>query len=467
MAPSMLKCFSEGIGFVLKRIGLLMILGNFLLLAACGGEVTIVPATSIVSEAPSPTSTTLPTETPMPTAKPTWTASVTPKPMLVPQEIDGGWTLGGERNDFLFDILLLPDGGTLSAGQVDNTGFTARISPGRGSLIRTDAQGEILWMRDYGENLDAQLYSLIQVEDDRFVALGQIAGSYTRDEMDMFLIQVDGDGNEVWSHTYGGPGMDHARMVRQSSDGGFILGGTRADEYPTGMQYEAEVVVIKTDPEGNELWTQTYGNSILSVAWAIEPIPDGGYIFAGYTAKTHDDRDVLVTRIDDLGNVVWSDTWDLDPGERDVGYDLILASDGTIVIACIQSLNHGPRQGALIKVDLDGNERWVKRFGEEGVGVEFWDIMEDADGGYVVSGSTVSGHSSTTGAGVRHALILKTDADGEMLWRTIYVQDALEHSSFTSAVVKDVGDYIFVGQATYEGARYADMIWLPWTVSDE
>jgi len=43
----------------------------------------------------------------------------------------------------------------------------------------------------------------------------------------------------------------------------------------------------------------------------------------------------------------------------------------------------------------------------------------------------------------------------------------LAHSSFTSAIVKDVGDYIFVGQATYEGRRDADMIWLPWTVSDE
>ena len=476
-------------GKVKKRLFAVIIIVS--LISACGGreQVTSTPALTRVARAThTPETAVPPTETPAPTATdvlpvPTVppTATLTPEPaptstpaptatptpsnvMGLPDGMDANVrTYGGGRNDYLYDILLLADGGTLLAGQANNTGLSPRITPGNAHLIRTDAEGNIIWEKEYGGEDDAMFYSLVQAGEDEYVVLGQIAASYAREETDMYLVKIDGEGNEIWSHTYGGRGMDHSKMVRQTADGGYILTGSRADEYPTGNQYEADIVLIKTDAEGNEAWTRTYGDTILESAWGVEQTSDGGYVLIGYEAKTHDDRDVLAIKTNETGEVEWSRTWDLDPGDRDGGNDLILTADGQIVIDCIQSMDSGLRGAVLIKVDLDGNEIWTKHFGEEGVGNEFWDIMEDSDGGYVMAGDTIQGKVPTTGEDIRHGLVIKTDPDGEILWQHVFSTEAYEQLMFSSAVVLPDGGYIFVGRATRKGERYADMLWLKLT----
>jgi Tol biopolymer transport system component len=431
------------------------------LLAGCGKtEPRVITIEISATPAPSATKTLL--QTKVPTGMPAETTTSTPEPT----EETGVRIYGDRYNDYLFDILLLPDGGTLLAGQVNNTGPSARISSGVARLIRTDSEGDIVWEKDYGGDDDAMLYSLIQVGEDEYVALGQIAASYARDEMDMYLIKIDGEGNEIWSHTYGGRGMDDARMIRQALDGGFILIGCMADEFPTGIQYEADIFLVKTDAEGNEVWRRTYGNKILSTGWGVEPTPDGGYVLIGWEAKTYPDRDVLAIKTNEMGDIEWTRTWDLDPGDRDAGYDLILTSDGHIVIACIKSMNSGPRGAVLIKVDLNGNEVWVKEFGEEEVGYEFWDIMEDTDGGYVMAGAILPNEISSFGEDVRNGLVIKTDPDGEVLWQQVFDMDDYELQMFSSGVVLPEVGYIFVGRAIRKGERYADMLWLKLTTEE-
>lgn len=372
-------------------------------------------------------------------------------------------TYGGDRNDYLYDILLLADGGTLLAGQANNRGLSHRIMPGNAHLIRTDSEGDVIWEKDYAEEVDAMFYSLVQVGEDEYVVLGQIAASYSRNETDLYLVKIDGEGNEIWSHTYGGRGMDDAKMVRQTADGGFVLAGSQADEFPTDGGYQADVFLVKTDAEGNEVWTQTYGDTILDVAWGVVQTPDGGYVLAGWEAKTYDDRVVIAIKTDEMGEVEWSRSWNLDPGDRDGGYDLILTSDGYIVIACVQSMDSGLRGAALIKVDLDGNEIWVKTLGDEGVGNEFWDIMEDVDGGYVMAGDTLPGEVSATKEDIRQGLIIKTDPDGEVLWQHVFDEGEYDQLVLSSAVVLPDGGYIFVGRVVREDEKYADMLWLKLT----
>jgi outer membrane protein assembly factor BamB len=438
-----------------------IMIGLTLIVGCTKAEPTVI--TIPISATPAPSATKTLQHTRVPTGMPTEAATSIPEPVTKP----GVRIYGNGYNDYLFDILFLADGGTLLAGQANNTRLSDRISPGNAHLIRTDSSGDIIWERDYGGDDDALLYSLIQVGEDEYVALGQIAASYVRNETDMYLIKIDGEGNEIWSHTYGGRGMDHAKMVRQALDGGFILIGSMADEFATGLQYEADVFLVKTDAEGNEVWRRTFGDKILSTGWGVEPTPDGGYVFIGWEAKTYPDRDVIAIKINAMGDVEWSRAWDLDPGDRDAGYDLILTSDGHIVIACIKSMNSGPRGAVLIKVDLAGNEVWVKEFGEEEVGYEFWDIMEDTDGGYVMAGAILTGGFSYSGEDIRNGLVIKTDPDGEILWQYVFEMDEFEQQMFSSAVVQPEGGYVFVGRAIRTGERYADMLWLKLTPPGE
>lgn len=361
---------------------------------------------------------------------------------------------GGPLNDRSFDVLVTSDGGLLIAGMADNNLPSHRITPGRAQLVRTDYEGNILWEKKYGGTVDAIFNSIIQAGEDEYVILGEIAASYLRDESDVYLVKVDGKGNEIWSRTFGGRGMDLGKMVQQTADGGFILVGDQADEYPTENLFKSKIYLIKTDADGNEIWSQTYGEEILYIGWGVVQTPDGDYILTGWEAKTLDDRDVILIKTDSEGNEIWSRTWD--PGERDGGFDLILSSDGHIIVACIQSMGSGTPSARLIKIDLNGNEIWNKRIGEEGIGNTFWHILEDWDGGYLMVGDT---HLEITPV-VHGALVVKTDSDGEIVWQRVFGEGEYEQAHFNSAALLPGGGYIFVGDITGYGESFSDIWWV-------
>jgi hypothetical protein len=459
----------------MKMIRILVFIAILLLLAACAGQGQIAPTASLPAYTPSPTTTLIPTaspstDTPSPTAtlappaSPTLSRTPRPTPTMmtyheVSDEVEF-WTYGGDLNDNATDVLLLDDGGTLLAGLANSPAPSHRITRGNARLIRTDAAGEIVWQKDYGGEVDALFESVVQAGEDEYVAVGGIAASYQRDEADIYLVKIDGAGNELWSRTFGGYGMENAKRVIQSADGGFVITGSTADSYVTGNLYQGNLILIKTDAEGNELWTHTYGEQILYLAWAVNQAPDGGYVITGWEARTIPDRDVLVVKTDPDGNLEWSRSWDLDPGDRDGGFDSIVTSDGYIVVSCNRSLDSGTIGAVVIKLDLQGNELWQKSYGAGAAGNEFWDIMEDADGGYVLSGIVIHSLERSTGQFVTDGWILKTDTDGELLWEYVFAREGYEQLWLSAATLLPDGSYVFVGMAKRTGEEYTDILWL-------
>lgn len=355
--------------------------------------------------------------------------------------------------DWAYDLVLLEDGGTLLVGQVNNTGPAHRVSPGDSRVLRLDADGNVLWQRDYNGDVHGLLYSPIHVDSNEAVILGQIQASRSATSDDLHLIKIDTEGEVIWSRALGSRGNDIGKMVRQTTDGGFILTGSWG--VPHGR-----VLLMKTDSEGNEVWMQTYGDRVVYISWGVEQTPDGGFVLAGWEAKTLDDRDVLIIKTDAQGDVEWSRTWDLVPGEADGAFDLILTSDGCILVCAIQSMYTGPRQGVLLKVDLDGNEVWLRRFAAPEAHVEFWDVMEDADGGYIACGDRFTGNMAIPNGITREGLILKVDANGDLLWEHVISAQDYDMLMFSSAAVLPEGGYVFVGGATPTGADHADMLWM-------
>jgi len=373
-------------------------------------------------------------------------------------------TFGGQLGDSGYDLVLLTDGGTLVVGQADNQGLSHRIVPGVGRALRLDPEGNVLWERDYNDDVDGMLYSPIQVDEGQFVILGQTVGSYARDEDDIHLIKIHDNGDLVWSRTFGGRGQDIGKMVRETSDGGFILVGSLADEQPSRRNgvylYQSRIFLVKTDSEGNKVWSQTHGDEMLYLPWGVAETSDGGYVLAGWEAKTLDDRDVVLLKTDAQGALEWSRSWDLDPGERDGAFDLILTSDGNVLVCGIQSMNAGPKKGVLLKVDMQGNEVWLQRFGDGSTETEFWDVMEDLDGGYIACGARLSGDHAGGSGSTRHGFILKVDSSGEQLWEQVVSAPEYVAIHLSSAAVRPEGGYVFVGMAAPADADQYDMLWM-------
>jgi len=157
------------------------------------------------------------------------------------------------------------------------------------ALAFSNAQAQNYWEKTFGGGGYERGYSVQQTTDGGFIIVGHTssfgAGSY-----DVYLIKTDGDGNEVWSKTFGGSGGDAGYSVQQTTDGGFIIAG-ETHSFGAGS---SDVYLIKTDADGNELWSKTFGGSGGDAGKSVQQTTDGGYIIAGYANYNEAESEVYL-----------------------------------------------------------------------------------------------------------------------------------------------------------------------------
>lgn len=97
---------------------------------------------------------------------------------------------------------------------------------------------------------------MIQLNDGGFLLAGLTEGMVQYD-YDAFLLCTDANGDTLWTKKYGGPGIDHAVQVSQTSDAGFLFCG-KILRYCAGS---CDCWLVKTDANGELLWTNIIGGT--------------------------------------------------------------------------------------------------------------------------------------------------------------------------------------------------------------
>jgi hypothetical protein len=180
-------------------------------------------------------------------------------------------------------------------------GLTASFGAGSADifLIKTYANGNIIWAKTYGGTNSDEAYSVHQTSDGGYIVAGATysfgAGNY-----DIFLMKTDANGNVIWAKTYGGTSTDYAYSVQQTSDGGYIVAGYTAS-FGAGS---GDIFLIKTDANGNVQWAKTYGGIGWDLAYSVQQTSDGGYIVAGLTISFGaGNYDIFLIKTDANGNI--------------------------------------------------------------------------------------------------------------------------------------------------------------------
>lgn len=263
----------------------------------------------------------------------------------------------------------------------------------------------------------------------------------------VFMAELTWAQKIAWQKTFGGAACTHARFVRQTSDGGYILAGGIGT-------WPGDIWLIKTDAKGNRLWDRSFGGSNNEVAYAVLQTPDGGYILTCMTETFGAGwADIWLIKTDTEGNKLWARTFG--GPYRDGGHSIYQTSDGGYIIAGVTG-HHWTTEGDvwLIKTDAEGNKLWERTFG--GPNTQATDmahsVKQTSDGGYILAGFTES-----YGAGGKDIWLIKTDSEGNKLWDRTFGGSATDRA-FSVQQTSD-GGYIIVGFTESYGAGAQD-IWL-------
>jgi hypothetical protein len=330
--------------------------------------------------------------------------------LLIKTDADGNveWakTYGGTYWDYASSVQQTSDGGYIVAGTTWSFG-AGWIDL---FLIKTDADGNVQWAKTYGGTDDDYASSVQQTSDGGYIVAGYTS-SFGAGWIDLFLIKTDADGNVQWAKTYGGTDIEGAFSVQQTSDGGYIVAGITWS-FSAG---DFDILLIKTDADGNVQWAKTYGGTGNDWAYSVQQTSDGGYIVAGYTNSFGAGGDILLIKTDANGNVIWAKTYG--GTDYDDASSVQQTSDSGYIVAGITWSFGAGGDILLIKTDANGNVIWAKTYG----GTD-WDgaysVQQTSDGGYIVAGTTWS-----FGAGSDDIFLIKTDANGDIGSCSI-VQDA-------------------------------------------
>ncbi|HOY06466.1 MAG TPA: PKD domain-containing protein [Saprospiraceae bacterium] len=211
---------------------------------------------------------------------------------------------GGPKEAYC--IQATPDGGYLIGGF--NSSFPTNLPPFEGVsyLVKTDGDGNILWENDDIPNL-FHIKSIGNTADGGFILAG-LRNKYT-DLAHIILAKINADGTLEWSKSdyTSGALYDEVNRIRQTSDGGYILCGA-ADASPYQTPARKDILVIKTDGAGNEIWAKRFRDGAeYGAGYDIRETADGGYIVAGsllveLVEFVSSDFDVYLLKLDANGN---------------------------------------------------------------------------------------------------------------------------------------------------------------------
>jgi hypothetical protein len=272
-------------------------------------------------------------------------------------------------------------------------------------IIRFDSIGNIKWAKNIGGLNEDEANCMIQTKDGGFVLAGWTL-SFGSGSYDFLVVKLDSVGDLKWTRTIGGKGSEYCYSIVQTWDGGYALSGS-TNSYGNG------VYVVKLDSVGNLKWTKTIDGG---TGWSMIQTKDSGYAITGYTnvygADAGSGNNVYVIKLDSKGNLSWSKAIGGTKGE--MGFSIIQASDGGYAITgstVSYALGNNSKSDVyLVKLDALGVLKWTRTIGgyNSDVGNS---IIQSKDGGYTIAGST-----SSYGPGSSDVYVIKLDSVGTLKW---------------------------------------------------
>jgi len=309
--------------------------------------------------------------------------------------------------DWGYSVNQTTDGGFIIAGK---SGTMVVPNCYNTFLMKTDSEGFTQWTKTFGEEDGYESAMSVKQTTDGGYILGGWTESYGPNDRDFYLIKTDASGDTIWTKVYGDSPLQQAHSVQQTEDGGYVLAGWILS---TGYS-RIDFYVVKTDSVGNAVWTYQNEDLLAEEAYSVQQTNDGAYVIAGYTQSSGEGQeDFYLIRLDSSGEVVWTQTYG--GFSSDVANSVKQATDdGFLIAGTTYSFGEGNADFYLVKTDADGEEVWTHCYGGE-LYEEAYSVSQIHDGGYIIAGLVRELTMESC-----NIFLTRTDSLGNELWSSIY-----------------------------------------------
>jgi flagellar motor protein MotB len=272
--------------------------------------------------------------------------------------IEWSVTFGGSGDDQGTAVIETELGDFLIGGESGSVNGHMR-SPHHGGLdswiafLRKD--GSLVYEKHFGGKGNEKVCGLHQTGPDQYLVVNTSDSKGTKfpyhlGDKDVWIFEMTGNGEINWQANYGGSDNDDVHDSHLDAAGNLILAGTTfsSDGHVQRQQGLGDLWVFQVDSAGLLQWSHTFGGPRADGANALTPTYDGGYVLAGLTKSR--------------------------TGEGDIQF------------------NQGYYDGFLVKINGEGELRWMRTIGNSGKDV-LNEVVELPNGGFATIGYSIQGAS--------------------------------------------------------------------------
>ena len=263
------------------------------------------------------------------------------------------------------------------------------------------AQVDSLWSQTYGSALEEECNAMCITPDGGFLLAGITYSDAPNYYSRAWAVRTDSEGDTLWTRIYGGDTWYGFLSVKPTSDGGFILTGDQFDS-----DVDEESWILKLNGDGDSLWSAFYVWDLDHAPDAVET-PDGGFLVTSVCFCSGEGTSpAFLIRLSASGEVIhygfyhdnWTSRWNR---------SLTLASDGGCIVT--GAISHGNGNFWLMKTDDNGDSVWTRSYGTQGSEWGY-SVCQDFDGGYLIAGLRRIELSGDI------IWVVNTNVNGDSLW---------------------------------------------------